>query len=458
MEDLRKKLIEKSLKCAKEFFIKNIKIKLLVGYLIVNLIYLLIGSYIFFTGKIIEGFHYKEFSIGLKYLFIANVIVFLVILIHKWRKKDLKCIKKPIYLGILLCIVFGIISTIFAFDTNIALEGCWGRYEGLFSILYYLTLMLLSTFVSKKYKNVLVKTILICGLAQVFYAICQAFNLFNVKQVFHKKELWIVGFTNNPNFFGTYMLLCLSYSLGLVIDSKKIKTSIIYSILVALFMFGLLISDTASAVVGLVIVFDYIFIYCLKNKFYEKFLVVFVIILSVTCLTVKLGKTKLVKDMIQVGNETGEIAKGNLDDTYGTKRMYIWKNTLKVVPNHLLHGVGIDSFHKAFDGKALTLKTSYSNILYDKAHNEYLQTLVTQGIFALASYLFIYGYAVYKGNKNAFKNKEIYLVLPVIGYLVQAFFNISVIEVAPIFYIALGLCCTNENNKKAFVVKEGKAN
>ena len=38
---------------------KNLKMKLLVAYLALNLLYLLIGSYIFFTGKIIEGFKYK---------------------------------------------------------------------------------------------------------------------------------------------------------------------------------------------------------------------------------------------------------------------------------------------------------------------------------------------------------------------------------------------------------------
>jgi hypothetical protein len=44
-----------------------------------------------------------------------------------------------------------------------------------------------------------------------------------------------------------------------------------------------------------------------------------------------------------------------------------------------------------------------------------------------------------KDKKDNKKNKEIYLILPIIGYLVQAQFNISVIEVAPFFYIGLGL-------------------
>ena len=366
--------------------------------------------------------------------------------------------KKPIYIGILLCVILAIISTIFAYDINIALEGCWGRYEGLFSILYYLSLMLLTTFISKKYKKIIVNSILICGAINAIYAICQIYNLFNVERIIHYesywndnmklrvavRKIWALGFTNNPNFFGTYMLLCLSYSLGLFVDNKKKIKRFIYLIISILFMFGLLISNTSAVAVGLFFVILYILIYCIKNKYYKEIIVIFTIIISTTFFAVKQEKTTLIKDIFKIGNETSEITKGNLDDDYGTGRIYIWKETLKVVPQYLLHGVGIDSFHKAFNGGALIVQKPTKKILYDKAHNEYLQLLVTQGIFALASYLFIYSYAISKGTRMAFKDKQIYFVLPVVGYLVQAFFNISVIEVAPIFWIALGLCCTQE--------------
>ena len=84
----------------KNFFTKEIKMKMLVAYLICNLMYLLIGSYIYFTGKITNNFHYKEFSIGLKYLFIANMIVFLVILFKRKYKKNV------VHIGIALAVVF----------------------------------------------------------------------------------------------------------------------------------------------------------------------------------------------------------------------------------------------------------------------------------------------------------------------------------------------------------------
>ena len=328
-----------------------------------------------------------------------------------------------------------------AINKSIALDGTLGRFEGLYAILYYLSVMLLATFVSKKYKKFLVIIVFLCGVVHVAYAICQCFNLFNVKQFYHYKNLLIVGLTNNPNFYGTYMLLCLSYSIGLFIDSKSTIKSVLYVIFMELFMCGLLISDATSCAVGLIFVMLYVFVFCLKKKQYIELITIITALAVITVIVARLGKTTLVKDIITVKNEATEVAKGNYDDSFGTQRMYIWKQSMKIVPQYIWHGAGIDNFTKAFGGRALTLRIKDRTVLYDKAHNEYLQILITEGIFALISYLILYGYAVIHGARKSFKNKEVYLILPVIGYVVQAFFNISVIEVAPIFWLALGLCC-----------------
>ena len=94
------------------------------------------------------------------------------------------------------------------------------------------------------------------------------------------------------------------------------------------------------------------------------------------------------------------------------------------------------------DGKPITR----NNQAYDKAHNELLQILVTQGVFSFLSYVCLYFLIIKNGIKYAFKDKEIYYILPIIGYIVQAMFSISVVTVAPIFYIAMGLTINRENS------------
>ena len=160
--------------------------------------------------------------------------------------------------------------------------------------------------------------------------------------------------------------------------------------------------------------------------------------------------TTLVDDLIKTKNESVEIVKGNINDNYGTKRIKIWKETLKIVPKNIIHGTGIDTFFYAFDGKPLVIKL----YMYDKVHNDYLQVLITQGIFSLISYLLFYISIVLYGIKKSFKEKEVYLILPVLSYLVQIFFNISIIEIAPIFYIGLGLLIDRDDKEDSIIYKK----
>lgn len=311
--------------------------------------------------------------------------------------------------------------------------------------------MVLSSFVSPKYKKYLVNAILICGAFHAIYAIGQinqwpgvrvythTFKQFDAtlnRMVDGETVIWALGCTTNPNIFGAYMMLCLSYSMALFVESKKIAHKIIYAIAILLFMFGIMIANCSASVVAIGIVFFFLLIYCIKNKCFKQWLIIALLLASMVGTAIKIDKIRLLRDIRDTANETTQIAKGNSNENMGTNRMFIWKETLNIVPQNLSHGVGIDNYYYAFNGRPLR----YKNYAFDKAHNEYLQTLVTQGIFAVISYIALFGYVAFCGLRRGFKHKEIYLVLPVIGYAIQEFFSISVIELAPIFYIALGLC------------------
>lgn len=294
---------------------------------------------------------------------------------------------------------------------------------------------MLSTYIEKKHKKIIVYSIITCGIIELVYAILQISCVENIYRMWHKNKVWATGFITNPNFFGTFMIINLSYVLGLFIDEDKLSLKIIHGLLIFAFTIGVLISNTTSCAVGLIAILLYIMVYTIREKKYIKLGVILLAILTATILTTKSGHTKLVKDLIKTKNQTVEIAKGNINDKYGSNRIFIWRNTLKVLPNHILTGAGIDNFYYAFGNKPLMIDRWF----FDKAHNEYLQILICEGIFGLISYLLLFGCITIEGIRNNYKNKEIYLILPVIGYLVQAFFNISVIEVAPFFYISLGL-------------------
>ena len=408
----------------KEKFNKHFDIILLI-YMILNVIYINLGAYFVIKMKLSTS--------QLSYSYIIFLIINFFII--KYIVKSKKYIKNKIDIFLKLIAIFAIIATLFAFNINVSIYGYYNRCEGLLIILYYLTLIFLTSFIKKDYKKILIYSILICGFIQVIYSICQKFYLFGVVKLLHQRSSMVYGFTTNPNFFGSLMTLCLCYSIGLFFDSKKLSLNIIFSFLSCSFFFGLLLSDTLSAVVGLIGALIFLLIYAIKTKRIKKFILICILLGYVLSFAHFFNMTTIVKDLIQTKNETTNIAKGDLNEDYGSGRILVYKESIKLIPKHILHGVGIDNFTYIKDGKPIKNEKAF----FDKAHNEYLQILITMGIFSLISYLCLHFMIFKNGIKSAFKNKEMYLILPIIGYLIQAQFNISVIEVAPFFYIALGL-------------------
>ena len=76
---------------------------------------------------------------------------------------------------------------------------------------------MISTYAKDEYKKIIVYFILFSGLIELIYAIMQVKNIHWVVKTYNYGKIWATGFTTNPNFFSTLMLLCLCYSIGLFI-------------------------------------------------------------------------------------------------------------------------------------------------------------------------------------------------------------------------------------------------
>ena len=394
-------------------------------YIILNLLYIFVGSYLVFNNYL----KFIFFSYGYIVLLGINLLIILLLFFKK------KYIKNKIDIFLVLIIIFACISTIFAYKPNKALFGEWNRYEGLFIICYYMTTLFLTSFLKKEDRKIIVYSILVFGFIQCLYAICQKLNLFNVKTRIVNGWRWATGFTSNRNFFGTLMILCIGYSIGLYIESDKRFNTIFFLILSYIFSVGLLLAKARSTFVGFLFVMLILLIYSIKNKYIKKYIILLFVLIFSTCLMEFFNLTTINKYLNTAKTEITEISSGNVKNEFGSGRIEIWKKTIKIVPRYLLHGVGIDNFANVIDGKPIYRQ----KFIVDKAHNEYLQILVTSGIFSLISYLCLHFTILKNSIKPTLKNKEIYLLLPIIGYIIQAQFNISVIEVAPLFYIGLGL-------------------
>lgn len=405
--------------------------------LIFNVIYMLISSYLHTNMYVTRD----TYVFGYYYLLFINFIIILIMIF----KNKYKAVKVDLLL--FLAILLGVIATLFAYNKEVSILGYGERREGLLHICYYISLVIFSSYVEKeKYKKSIINVILLTGLFQFIYGFIQYTNSYMFIPVFYRNLDIAIGTVGNPNFFGTYMLLCLSFLVGYFIDENRKPKQLIYYLLIIIFVIGVLISNALSCILAFILLLCALVVYLLFKKHYLKTVILLSSFLIPLFIYTKLDLTTALSDLFQTKDEIVEISKGNLDDDFGTDRMYLWKRTINVVPKHIWHGVGIDNFAYAFDGASL--KSRYGeNIFYDKAHNEYLQILVTQGIFALLCWLGIHLLIVNDGLIRVFKENKTYLLIPIVGYIIQSFFNISVIDVAPIFYIALGLCINRKKGK-----------
>ena len=142
----------------------NRKITLLI---LANIFYIFASGYMFITYEI----PHKYISYGYYALLIVNVIFSII---H--YKKG--CYKKNVmHIFILLLIILGIISTIFAVNVKWSLLGANQRDEGLFMLIYYLSLFYLSSYLNKESKKAIIYFILLTGVVQAVYAILQVYEV-----------------------------------------------------------------------------------------------------------------------------------------------------------------------------------------------------------------------------------------------------------------------------------------
>lgn len=137
------------------------------------------------------------------------------------------------------------------------------------------------------------------------------------------------------------------------------------------------------------------------------------------------------------------LMKGELSDGFGSGRVGIWKKTFDVIRQNILFGVGPDSlayplsmqFERFSEESGMLLTASVDN-----AHNEYLQAVASFGLAgtvpaAIAYAQVIHNFFQIKNNGN----EKLCLCIAIVCYLIQAFFNIGLCLVTPIFIIAMAL-------------------
>ena len=424
---------------------KEIISKINFAIIIITLIILAISSVLITYDKL-DLLKYSYVLIGIG--------IFSICLYAINKKLDFTFSKLEI--AIFILIVLTLLSLIGTIDYETALWGRSYRHEGLFVILSYYSIALLASNIKNKNQiKTILFIILFIGLTNIIYGLMQTGwinqNIIDVKN----KKFYASGFNSLTMFYGALLSICYPIILGLFIKEKKILNSIIYGILLAVFTLGAIMSGAMAVLLSIATLFCFIIIkniiLLIKNKSKEYLIELIKIVLSGLMLIsfiviIKNNSFYLRNDLKEVKNQMEHIiTTKKAKDNFGTSRIYIWKNTISKIKDNFWFGVGIANFKNAFNIPLMELKEDGSIYFISEAHNEYLQIMLCEGFFTGIYYL-IFLLAI--GIKNIKANDKLYytLLLAFSCYSIQAFFNVSVTRISPIFFIVVGLLIGNTND------------
>ena len=142
-------------------------------------------------------------------------------------------------------------------------------------------------------------------------------------------------------------------------------------------------------------------------------------------------------------HELGQMLRGNFDDSFGHNRLFTWKRTLRLVKVRPVFGIGPDNFKSFFasyfhDEAVKMFPSSNGNL--DKAHNEFLDVLLCNGIAGLLAYLSFFGILLW----HCFRRDTRGRIAPVMGiavaaYMAHAFFGYQLPIQSPVMWAMIGL-------------------
>ena len=410
---------------------------------------------------------YYNFHCGyLIWLTIPIFITCYLIILLKYKEKigiiDIICF---------VLLLFSLISSLQAIDIKLAFIGALDRYEGFFTHLGYISLFLCLIRLNSKKRMMMLLNLFIClGVFQSLYAFGQSFirGDFFLSFLFPYMANALCG---NPNFLGSYLLLTSLLSIYLSIYSNKYNKLYFASGIIN--GIGLVLAQSTvpylSFIIGLISIFAYTFF--THKDLFKKCLYTVIINLLSSLLMVYIS-VPLMEDIhkdyilpnytikddisqmlnfffdVEMPRKEVPIELYEYNTSFYSGRLFIWKNTLKISKNHILFGIG-------YDNLGYLVYNEYG-LYIDKAHNHYLNTLVSNGIFALLAYLTLLTIIIIKGLKSKQVLSNI-LSLAIISFIIHYFFSASVIEVTPYFITVCGSLLVVDklsNDKKLIYTKE----
>lgn len=377
-----------------------------------------------------------------KYYYIFTIAVMILLIVMKKGQSIIGKEEKISYWFLISILI----ASIFSEFKDISIWGAPNRREGLMMFCAYILFFVIAiryltiNQISKKIVLTIPSIMAILGLLQM-YGVDPIVKLLIEGDI----NVEAMGLIGHRNFFAIYLVIFLMLNFAVFI----LKGGKLYFFNAVIQFAALLCTATRGVWIGFGVAVLVGGLFILKDKSrFKRAALSFVILVSIFC-TINITTNGML-----IGKVNGLIQDTvNLSPDSGSFRIDIWMRIGKVIRSSPIVGQGPDTLiytmFKYHPDEVQEHFEKYDQYI-DKSHNEYLEYWVSCGIVTIITYLWllsVIGWNLFKRRKD---DKYKVLLLTFIAYTVQAFFNISVPMVAPIWWIFLGYCvkCYREDDKK----------
>lgn len=287
--------------------------------------------------------------VGLLILFVVRTIV----------TGTLSIKRTPLDLPLLIFILSALLSTVFAYNTNVAVYGTYSRYDGLLTILTYAGLFWLSVqaIASADDAHVLLRILLASGYLVAAIAIVQSISDSTAHGVFSPA----FGPLGQKNVLGIVLAMLFPLALRELMAADSWSKRVVGLNIILVIAAGLLLSQSRSAWLG-------------------ASLGGLVLILARRRPNLWLAISGGTITLVVVGAVVLGLSSGQRFEP----RPYIWRDSLALIASRPVFGYGPDNFGLVYPRfQSANLGTQQ----VDKAHAESLQVAATQGLVGLAAYV-----------------------------------------------------------------------
>jgi O-antigen ligase/tetratricopeptide (TPR) repeat protein len=382
-----------------------------------------------------------------------------------YQKHELSIAHSKLYFPMALFLLWSLISFFWSFNLHLATIA-WIQYLT-YVLLFFIVL---NSFTSKASINALLYTLIsslfvvsIIGLVQQYFS-----EIDFVRDFYFQFASPSATFANK-NLASHFVVMTIPLSFLMFVVTKSKRLSFVYS-LVTFFALWYVIMITArqayvAVFVELLVLVLFLFFDYVKNNntFLKSIQHIKIKIITFVFLIFSLfivGNFSSDGFNLSKGNKLEKVAKISLEG--GSARIPAWKNTIEMIKDHPIAGVGIGQWQEYYP---LYYDASAPDVIFGdktrltKAHNEYLEMFANVGLIGFLPLLWVF-ISVFKSTWNNLKGNDdrgrvLAISLGMVGFTVVAFFSFPIWAYVSAFilfiFIALLVNMTSTVEKKHIV-------